>query len=105
MIDYNDIKTKSLRHLYLESQWEKIDFNEALKLEIDKLKDTPFIRIGVWEYERFSDDYWFRVLSYHRVSDKNVILAGIVDYTTICNYLRKIAFTYKEQRYYEAIRG
>lgn len=104
-MDYNDIKTNTLRHLYLDSKWDQIEFNDILmmyiKLQVDRLKDTPFIRIGVWEYEPYSDDYYYRVISYHRVSVTGRILAGIEDYTSIYNFLTELAVKYKEELFYE----
>lgn len=101
MMDYKEIRTATLRHLYLDKNWRQIHFDDILKIQVDKLKDTPFIRLGVWEYEPYSDDYYYRVISYHRVSVTGRILAGIEDYTSIYNFLRELALKYKEELFYE----
>lgn len=100
-IRIEEIKNDKLRWDYYYTNWEVMYFNEEFKLQIDKLVGTPYIRLSIWVWNNYANDWFQNKLSYHRLLDNGRIAVGIVEPRTIIDYLKNLSMHLRGRKYEE----
>lgn len=67
-IRLDQVKNNEVRWDYYWSNWEQIYFNDDYKLQIDRLKHTPFVRVVLWSWNSYANDWFKKELTIHKMT-------------------------------------
>ena len=90
-IRLDQVKNNEARWEYIYNNWEQIYFNDEFKLQIDKLKETPFVRIVLWGWNPSANDWFKNELGFRRITHSGRIESLNVSYNDIIEYLKGLS--------------
>lgn len=90
-IRLEQVKNNDARWEYIHNNWEQIYFNDEFKLEIDKLKGTPFVRIVLWGWNPTVNDWFRNELGFRRITPSGRLQSYVESYNDIIEYLKGLA--------------